>query len=82
MNFMLPPRKNLLKCLGSSDFAIRFPFPFLDASIGIQDAEQIHLVRVFIYSIRFQGILEEMKEPLDFTQRLTEKSTLGDPLCH
>lgn len=80
--FMLPPRKYLLKCLGCSDFAIRFPFPFLDASIGIEDAEQIHLARVFIYSIRFQGTLEEMKEPLDFTQRLTEKSTLGDPRCH
>lgn len=50
---------------------MRIPFPFLDAFIGIQDAEQIHLVRVFIYSIRLQGILVEMKEPLDFTQNLT-----------
>lgn len=56
-------------------FCNKVSISIFDASIGIEDAEQTHLARVFIYSIRFQGTLEEMKEPLDFTQRLTEKST-------
>lgn len=44
MNFMLLSGKYLWKYLGSLDFAMRIPFPFLDAFIGIQDAESICLV--------------------------------------
>lgn len=80
MNFMPSSGKYLWKYSESLDFAIRIPFPFLDAFIGIQDTESTYLIRVFTYSIRLQAILVDMKEPLDFTWGLTLKIHTRGPL--
>lgn len=68
MNFMPSSGKYLWKYLGSLDFTVRIPFPFLDGFMGIQGAESTNLVRVFTYLVRSQSILVEMKEPLELSE--------------